>query len=303
MPGILNVYLAGKISRNDWRFRIFPIRNADTSHITQNPHPHQPVVDGMRYVGPFFLACDHGCFHGDSSHGRGADRLRWAEPSNTHLEPDASRICYTLDAAEHTPQDVFQKCLKWLAEAEIVFAWVDAPSAYGTLVEVGIATALGIPVYLATSREAETRYNISREMWFAAAATGEQFRVFADVLEAWRDFVQRAHSMVQGAKAVLSEEWDNQLKTVARISLLERFTNHKPRLDFMRSTVPPRLRFEILRRDGFRCQYCGATAQETRLEVDHIIPVAKGGTSDPDNLITACMACNRGKAASDVIPA
>ena len=54
-------------------------------------------------------------------------------------------------------------------------------------------------------------------------------------------------------------------------------------------------RFQVLKRDNFKCQYCGKTAKETTLEVDHIIPKSKGGSDELDNLITSCIECNRGK--------
>jgi len=54
-------------------------------------------------------------------------------------------------------------------------------------------------------------------------------------------------------------------------------------------------RFQIFKRDGFQCQYCGATPPAVVLEVDHIIPVSKGGKNDSHNLVTACFDCNRGK--------
>ena len=54
-------------------------------------------------------------------------------------------------------------------------------------------------------------------------------------------------------------------------------------------------RFEVFKRDGFKCQYCGRSAPEVILEVDHIIPVAEGGKNDILNLITSCKDCNRGK--------
>lgn len=54
-------------------------------------------------------------------------------------------------------------------------------------------------------------------------------------------------------------------------------------------------RFKILERDNFTCQYCGASAPEVKLEVDHIIPKVKGGEDISTNLITACIICNRGK--------
>lgn len=55
------------------------------------------------------------------------------------------------------------------------------------------------------------------------------------------------------------------------------------------------VRFQVMNRDGFRCAYCGATAYEQKLEVDHIIPVSEGGISTLGNLITACKPCNMGK--------
>ena len=63
-------------------------------------------------------------------------------------------------------------------------------------------------------------------------------------------------------------------------------------------TLSKRLRFEVLKRDGFRCRYCGTSSLSVLLHVDHVIPRAEGGTDDPANLVTACAPCNLGK--SDV---
>lgn len=62
--------------------------------------------------------------------------------------------------------------------------------------------------------------------------------------------------------------------------------------------VSKRLRFEILRRDNHACRYCGATAPGVALTVDHVTPVALGGSDDPTNLVTACTDCNSGKSAT-----
>jgi len=56
-----------------------------------------------------------------------------------------------------------------------------------------------------------------------------------------------------------------------------------------------KLRFKILKKYNFTCQYCGRRAPEVKLEVDHIIPISKGGSNDEDNLTVACFECNRGK--------
>lgn len=64
-----------------------------------------------------------------------------------------------------------------------------------------------------------------------------------------------------------------------------------------RKAISKTLRFEVFKRDCFKCQYCGAEAPKAVLHVDHIHPVAKGGTNDILNLITSCSDCNSGKGA------
>src|SRR5689334_12983983 len=61
--------------------------------------------------------------------------------------------------------------------------------------------------------------------------------------------------------------------------------------------IPKRLRFEILRRDGYRCRYCGCDTRE-RLQVDHVLPESLGGLTEAANLVTACVDCNAGKAST-----
>lgn len=65
-----------------------------------------------------------------------------------------------------------------------------------------------------------------------------------------------------------------------------------------RRKMSDKLRYEVMRRDGFRCQLCGATqADGYKLHVDHIIPVSKGGKTEMSNLRTLCERCNLGKGA------
>lgn len=59
--------------------------------------------------------------------------------------------------------------------------------------------------------------------------------------------------------------------------------------------IGPKKRFEVLKRDNFRCQYCWRHGEDVTLEIDHIIPKAKWGSDDFSNLITACRECNSGK--------
>ena len=58
------------------------------------------------------------------------------------------------------------------------------------------------------------------------------------------------------------------------------------------------LRYEVLKRDGFRCVKCGrspATKVGVELHIDHILPCACGGETSVDNLQTLCSDCNLGK--------
>jgi len=60
-------------------------------------------------------------------------------------------------------------------------------------------------------------------------------------------------------------------------------------------SISKKTRFEVFKRDGFQCQYCGKTPPEVTLELDHINPKSKEGKDDINNLLTACFDCNRGK--------
>jgi HNH endonuclease len=73
--------------------------------------------------------------------------------------------------------------------------------------------------------------------------------------------------------------------------------NGSTKARYERIPLTARQRFEILKRDGFTCQYCGRKPPEVVLNVDHIIAVYNGGTNDPTNLITSCVPCNQGKGA------
>ena len=62
-----------------------------------------------------------------------------------------------------------------------------------------------------------------------------------------------------------------------------------------RNKVTKTIRFEVFKRDGFTCQYCGKAPPGAVLEVDHIDPHSKGGDDGIENYTTSCFDCNRGK--------
>ena len=66
---------------------------------------------------------------------------------------------------------------------------------------------------------------------------------------------------------------------------------------YQRDIMTNSLRYDVMKRDGFRCVLCGASSQEdgVKLHVDHILPVSKGGKTEMSNLRTLCNRCNFGK--------
>lgn len=79
----------------------------------------------------------------------------------------------------------------------------------------------------------------------------------------------------------------------SRLKKMEQIKNSK---EFQRSRMSKSLRYDVMKRDGFRCQLCGRRASDNiELHVDHIIPVSKGGKTEMKNLRTLCSDCNQGK--------
>ncbi len=95
----------------------------------------------------------------------------------------------------------------------------------------------------------------------------------------------------------------NHLKTLHDSDLIDEFLIRYPNVTqhinrpvrAKRESIPTRLRFKVLERDAYTCQYCGRSAPDVLLEVDHIVPVAEGGADDEGNLRASCGDCNRGK--------
>lgn len=75
--------------------------------------------------------------------------------------------------------------------------------------------------------------------------------------------------------------------------------NKKATPKHKRAPISNKMRFDVFKRDNFICKYCGkGTKDGIVLNVDHIIPVSKGGKNESENLITSCFECNSGKKAT-----
>ena len=83
---------------------------------------------------------------------------------------------------------------------------------------------------------------------------------------------------------------------VAYTDKIENLENYRNTAQYQRSIMSKSLRYDVMKRDNFRCVLCGLSAKDgVQLHVDHIRPVSKGGKTEMSNLITLCEHCNLGK--------
>ncbi len=97
-----------------------------------------------------------------------------------------------------------------------------------------------------------------------------------------RDWINQANSSSKGNQSPNKSQKRRKASTDNGISSRSRY-------------IPPSVRVSVLHRDGSKCVFCGRTAKQIELEIDHIIPFSKGGSNDLSNLQTLCIDCNRGK--------
>lgn len=152
-PRVKGVYLAGKVRKNDWRGGITKKQKRDTD-LDRDASRFDFEINNRTYSyeGPWFVSCDHGCYHGEHSHGAGANK--------------PEEICMGRVVGEH---HIYATCLHSIDMSDIVFAWIDATDCHGTLAEIGYAYSRGKKILIGFSEEINRK-----EFWFI-----EQFSNFS----------------------------------------------------------------------------------------------------------------------------
>ncbi len=109
---------------------------------------------------------------------------------------------------------------------------------------------------------------------------------------------QRAMTLWCQGKVEIVEVHDREVRAVKftfrlpSVVRLLRFVRVRVKRDYV-----PFTRSNIYARDEFTCQYCGGEFESEDLTFDHVIPSAQGGRRTWDNIVTACIECNRKKGA------
>jgi 5-methylcytosine-specific restriction endonuclease McrA/predicted transcriptional regulator len=120
-----------------------------------------------------------------------------------------------------------------------------------------------------------------------ASSYANRWGTWSLALQAFVDYITTARKPTHGAVAETRQESPR----ASRPSSASRSR---------RTKIPLGLRYDVLRRDCFKCVACGASPAidpSCRLHVDHIVPVTAGGDTVVENLQTLCAKCNIGKGA------
>jgi 5-methylcytosine-specific restriction endonuclease McrA len=130
-------------------------------------------------------------------------------------------------------------------------------------------------------------------------ARDKAFPIQSEVLDSMQAHLLHNRACAEALQA-LEEAWTESGER-ARRELRDAKVRQPRAAAKRRSGLNTALRFTIFRRDSYRCGICGASAADgVCLEVDHKVPVAKGGGNQPANLWTLCSKCNHGKGANDL---
>ena len=275
----MKVYLAGKISQNDWRHTIVD----DLS--TQSPAPQKcaskydaddltrllsdwPILwgaaQGHDYTGPYFVRCDNlsadhdrwNCWAGDDQHfpghGVGAS-MDQAGGGHGYLfgKNDIG------GGVDYRPR-VVEQCLTAIDRSDAVFAWLapalsdvtkhESLTCYGTLFELGYAAARGKRIVLVNR-------HVGDDLWFLESTVGVTNTYGDDPLSAFRRVFRTPD--VQYYDYIRSPEWR------------EKAVSAKARA-------------------GHRCQVCN---QQGQLDAHHR-SYSRLGRETPADITVLCRACH-----------
>jgi hypothetical protein len=144
---------------------------------------------------------------------------------------------------------------------------------------------------------------------FCPEVTGRLFGLFCSDLRTYPDEESKqVHHKQLSAEAATPDDprWDWMIADSRHYTECHEFsvygsaqTSSNKTCKTNKRSLSPKVRFAVFARDGWRCIYCGRSAADSTLHVDHKISVANGGNDLMENLATACAECNLGKGAKN----
>lgn len=106
---------------------------------------------------------------------------------------------------------------------------------------------------------------------------------------------QRAITLLFSGKVEVIQQYSREIHSVTFALKLPSVLRLLKYVRVKKNRIIRFSRANIYARDHHRCQYCGNTRRSDELTFDHVIPVSRGGGKSWDNIVTACIDCNRKK--------
>jgi len=261
------IYMAGKIEKGDWREGVYGRGHHDDlyNQLANTGRIQFPVIeidDNNDYTGPYFVGCDHGCFHGEATHGVGARCECGKTWSTNHFHecPDCGMGADNYCTTHPTQENIFQACrYAIMRETTTFFAWVDTRECYGTIAEIGIAC---------TARWADL--GTCEELWIASPDIDP---------ELW--FIRQMATDFTVAKNP-HEALDYFLKKHTKIDYHE----------YIKSDVWRARAISAKERAEYRCQVCNATGNNSTLHAHHRT-YERLGMEEPGDITVLCADCHK----------
>ena len=299
----MNVYLAGKISEgeNDWRscydeYRPFSVNIDDV--IGRRPvdfarfFGELPIICKYPYIkvtGPFFISCNHGCYHGEGTHGVGAPDMEMQYYDKGHCWPGCC-------GGTFSQREVTQICKYQIARADMVFAYINSDSCFGTIFEIGYAVGIKTPVAVMFDTK-ERR----EAMWFLSECAD---LVFVSEGSGWKELNRNSFAYIKESVWLANRiihhfhgkpmfRYQDRTMTDEE-SVFYPMVCHLPTKDqyqeYLKTDHWQAIRKERLKIDSYKCACCGT---EKNVQVHHT-DYSKGWFhEDPHNdLITLCKKCH-----------
>ena len=165
------VYYAGKIDKMDWRHSFYTkLRGFNFDGTSQFWSKEVLQINGIEYSGPYFMSCDHGCYHGDGTHGVGAGE-------GTASMCDVDRI---------KAEVVIDKCYEFIRSSDIVFCYIDSSDCFGIITEIGYAKSIGKKLFIVVN-DSKLKKNELKDMWFPLN-NADKLIFSSDIFEAHKEF-------------------------------------------------------------------------------------------------------------------
>lgn len=208
MSEIKTIYFAGKVKKGGGYRGILL---GDSYVMSRYGKIYEVGGGSVAYGGPMALSCDHGCFHGDGTHGLmgvGCSELGRMNPpfvdrrGEDKSPEDMSHGTY----AAHQPKRAVARCFEHISMADAVHCFLETTSSYGTLVELGFASAIMKPIYI---YYAQGKHRWDKHFWFCmnlpsvvSCEPGTATSFHPDLIARQKTYKERYYEYLQ------SPEWD-----------------------------------------------------------------------------------------------